>query len=334
MPRARPLEMTPFWRELLIQSMRLPVRLALRLQGADLNEMKKLMGIALFRELKERGYAQPAISLVLGCSLRTVKNLARDSQELDGAGSSKTLHRIIDALRKGPISGTMLADYVPLTGEFNAAQVALWILVDSGLVVKEQMRQGECYRLSNQMAQRKLEEWKAPLAALEEAYHAGVLVVETLLSGPCSHAELLTTCRQRSLPDEAVTATLERFQKQGVLHIASEGGSKEDARISLAAGYQRLIPEEPMARLRLGMAQLLDKLGWTLEFMLDGEPQNALGQRTWLFEANPSDLPAFIQAHRDYVFKKLTALEARARGTGSARRCVMTWALSPIPTRD
>ena len=75
---------------------------------------------------------------------------------------------------------------------------------------------------------------------------------------------------------------------------------------------------------------MLEKVGWTVDYLFDGQRPELLGQRVFLFEAEPDGLHTFIKEHRNRVLKDIGALESVATASKLGTPCVMTWAISPI----
>ncbi len=327
------LTMQPYWHEVLIEAFRIPVRIAVRLRSTDLKTLRTLLEIALYRELQDAGHTQQRISLVLGCSLRTVKNIKRRSTDLNQKASFGSLDLLLKTLKERPLSPSDIRLLVPDSGDFARAEVALQLLLHLGYVEAHRKQNDIYYTATDIVKNTDIDQWSAPLGAAERAFVLRTTLMEALLDGPRDLQALVNYMKKMDFSRKTIQQTLQQLTEEGL--IETEGAApRQPPLYKLPKEGRQMIPQEEMDRLRIGLLHFLEKIRWSLDYMLKRDGLGLLGQRTFLFDASPDSLKTFIREHRAYVLERVKAMEHAARGHPSTTRCVMLWAISPRPGEE
>lgn len=323
-------EMSPaFWQALTLRIFRLGVQVALTTGNLSASQLKMLLEVAMYRELLARGYTIHGMSVALNCAPRSVKTYAAHSRSLHEASPTRQpLHSILEALEAGPLTALQLEKSVPISHEFDFVRVALQLLMAHGLVIRLNGNP-VYYALSPGVLIQKDKRWEEPLTRLEHVHALGLTLVRLLLHKPCTLEALSAAAPLKGVSQADVGDTLAFLEQLGLVERRKEGPG-ESTQFRLTSVPEPLIPGESAERTRVGLLDLLDKLGLFLETMLQGSDPLGIGQRAYLFSVRPDDLRAFIREHRNQARQKLEALEARAQTEGGGIPSLMAWIIAPL----
>ena len=315
------------WQELLIDTLRLAARVAIRLNQGGLSEMKTLMGVALYRELKDEGETSEAMSVTLDCSLRTVKNLARQSREAavapPGIGG---LRRVIKRLEAGPATREELDRFLPFSLEFDVSNVAYGVLESEGLVEPFDLGGQPGLALTRAWTDRDALDWEAPLGEVERLRRLGLTIFARLTETPQSLEDLAETPRLRTLDRQLVLRVL-AFMEAEDIACRVEGGGEDTW--TLPEGRSRMKRIDSGARWRQGLMYLMERLGLFLDVVLSGRREAVVSQHSISFDARPEDLKPFYQSLHTWVMEALTTLDKRAGAQGGGVSCQFVWFAAP-----
>lgn len=326
MPSSSPAPL-PFWRELIIQAFRIGIRIAWGCGRISLAELKLLLHVAIFRELKARGIGHHAMSLTLNCSPGTVRSMSRQSRDFGGSPHHRGIFgRLMSRLQEGSASRAELARLIPEQVEFDATHVALAWLEEQGWVSVAEVQGVQQYHICQSRPPPGLLE--SPLQALERSLRCSLLLLHAVPTGAIAQTRLFQEPELSFLPPSELHASLRFLEGRGwITHETSAAGDVLWRR--LIAAHQLAIPDDALARLRVGLLDFLDKTGEFLEFRIRHPDETQFGQRGFLLLARRAEIDAFLAHHRQEVVEQLLALESRAVGASDAVECLMVWAFSP-----
>lgn len=321
-----------FWQELLIQTLRLSGRVGVQLMRLSLSDMKDLLGVALCRELLDRGYRTADMCVAVGVSRTTIKKYLCLSRELGSQDlQPEALRLAVGRLQDGPVSAAALRRRLPQGDEFDTAEVALTLLIQRGLVVKHGEGRAATYGLTDAAKTLDDPEWEAPLAELAQLYWHGRDVMRELShGGEMAPAALRRELRIGRGQDDWLDRTLAFLLELGYVEVASQ----RPRRYRVATRYVSFVPQEERARLRVGLMDLIEKTGQFVETIMVRDEIDLVGQRSFEFRALDADVEAFIEEHREWVVRRLEAMEAKAEEAGGGRNHMIVWAACPTRRED
>lgn len=315
-----------YWQELLIQTLRLSGKVGVQLMRLSLSDMKDLLGVALCRELQDRGYRTSDMCVAVGVSRTTVKKYLRLSKQLGTLDlQPEALRLAVIRLKDGPVTVHELRRRLPQGDEFDTAEVALSLLNGRGLVQRYGEGDTATWGLTAAAEDLDAPEWEAPLADLSHLYWLGRDVIRRLNATREVPLGQLRRDLRLSRGDDILEKTLALLEELGYIEL-SQG---RPPRYRLATSYVRMIPAEERARRRVGLLDLVEKTGQFLETMLIRDEGVPLGQRSFEFRARPEDMRQFLKEHKEWVVERLTQLEQDADAGDGGRPHMMVWAISP-----
>lgn len=328
MSDSTPLPGSSSWQELLIDTLRLAARVAIRLNQGSLSEMKTLMGVALYRELRDDGETSEAMSVTLDCSLRTVKNLSRQSREAQaGTRGLGGLRRVIKRLEAGPATREELHRFLPLSLEFDVPTVAYGVLQSEGLVEPCEVGGRSGLALTKAWTHRDALDWETPLGEAEQLRRLGLSVFARLTEAPQGLSEIADTPRLRTLSRPLLLKVLAFMEAEEivVVHQGADGVTW-----ALPEGGQRMKRIDGGARWRQGLMYLMERLGLFLDVVLSGRREEVVSQHSISFDARPEDLKPFYQSLHAWVMKALIAMDKRAGESKEGGPCQIVWFAAPL----
>lgn len=321
--------MPPFWQAMVLRLLRLAVQVAYKSSFCVADDLEKLLHVAIYEELTAQGLSGNKMSLVLGCSPRKVRGFAQTSRLLhQEIGEASSLRRVLQALKTGPLSQRQLDRLIKQENEFDPRSLLLKILVSQGAIVITGTP--PVYTLSPNWSEREAARWEEPLDHLEQVSDIALKIVHTLLTQPMTLDQLLELPSLRVISAPLVTEALDLLLREEFLACRSVG-AHSTAKYSVTRKTLLLVPDDLSIRLRVGLLDLLDKLGMFLGVVLDRVPLPYFGQRNVLFTVRPEALKRFVDDHHTWTLARLAEMEKEAEGSEDKRLFLIAWMISPTP---
>lgn len=321
----------PFWQTIVLQILRLAVRVALKAGRCTASTLLHLLRVALFRELEAHGMSQAQMALVLGISPSAVKGWASASTKLNEPLPSSTsqesmLQGVTMRLRQGPALRSELAGCAPQGYEFDAVSVLLHLLEEKQFVQIKAGPRGSDDPTVEWVA-RSTVDWEHLPGELEVLHAVALRVLPELGGRAHTQTQLARLPSLAEVSPAELGRCLQFLEKVGLITFREVGRHRSRA-YRLRGELVSMLGPDPAAQVRLGHVDLFDKLGLYLSGALESPGDPAVGQRSLIATLSAKQLAEFIPEHRTWVLERLKELGREAPEHGP--RAVILWAMAPV----